>query len=523
MGPARYDVWASDEAMTRGWCVGDRTSGPVDYFISYNQADRAWAEWIAWELESAGHTTLIQAWDFAPGSNFVHEMHEAIRRAKQVIAVMSPAYFSSRFGEAEWEAAFVDDPVGTGRRLVPVRVAEVDPPGLLRTVVYVDLVHKDPAEARDALLRGIAETTGRPTQAPRFPGSGPAPLRDEPRFPRHLPELAQGLEFILVEGDITRREADVAIFKYAQEFYGVDRLVAKRLGAAGITATLRPQVGDFDIASTGEALAARQVLYVGVPTLNVFGYPQIRSFTSLAMRIMADRLPEVVDAAMTLHGPNYGLDEIEAVLSMLAGCVEGFADYRPSGLRRVSIVERDQRRLQRLVRDLPAALETASSGRYELTQSSTSELHIRLIPAATRGNVQVVDVVGARSESKQPVFVALPFGEEYADLYEYGIYQPVRAAGYRCERVDYESFTGDVLDRIKTGIENAAYVVAVLTGQNPNVFLEVGYAWGKGVPTILVAKAAEELPFDVRLQRCLVHGTIKELAGKLGQELGALG
>jgi hypothetical protein len=23
-----------------------------DFFISYNQADRAWAEWIAWELEA---------------------------------------------------------------------------------------------------------------------------------------------------------------------------------------------------------------------------------------------------------------------------------------------------------------------------------------------------------------------------------------------------------------------------------------------------------------------------------------
>ena len=38
----------------------------VDFFISYTSADRAWAEWIAWQLEAAGFTTLLQAWDFRP-------------------------------------------------------------------------------------------------------------------------------------------------------------------------------------------------------------------------------------------------------------------------------------------------------------------------------------------------------------------------------------------------------------------------------------------------------------------------
>jgi len=27
-----------------------------DFFISYNSADRTWAEWIAWQLEEAGYT-----------------------------------------------------------------------------------------------------------------------------------------------------------------------------------------------------------------------------------------------------------------------------------------------------------------------------------------------------------------------------------------------------------------------------------------------------------------------------------
>ena len=32
-----------------------------DFFISYTKADKAWAEWIAWELENEGYTCVLQA------------------------------------------------------------------------------------------------------------------------------------------------------------------------------------------------------------------------------------------------------------------------------------------------------------------------------------------------------------------------------------------------------------------------------------------------------------------------------
>jgi len=45
-----------------------------DFFLSYNRADRAWAEWIARELQSAGFSVISQFADAGPGSNFVVEM-----------------------------------------------------------------------------------------------------------------------------------------------------------------------------------------------------------------------------------------------------------------------------------------------------------------------------------------------------------------------------------------------------------------------------------------------------------------
>jgi hypothetical protein len=68
-----------------------------NFFISYNRADKAWAEWIAWQLEKAGFTTVIQAWDFRPGSNFVLEMQQAATEAERTVAVLSPDYLKSRW------------------------------------------------------------------------------------------------------------------------------------------------------------------------------------------------------------------------------------------------------------------------------------------------------------------------------------------------------------------------------------------------------------------------------------------
>ena len=68
-----------------------------DFFISYNSADKAWAEWIAWHLEAVGYETMIQAWDFQPGSNFVLDMHRASSNCERTIAVLSPDYLNALY------------------------------------------------------------------------------------------------------------------------------------------------------------------------------------------------------------------------------------------------------------------------------------------------------------------------------------------------------------------------------------------------------------------------------------------
>ena len=151
----------------------DTATARPTVFISYNGADRTWAEWIAWALEEDGYKVVIQAWDFRPGSNFVVEMDRAAAGTDKTVLVLSDNYLRAEFTHPEWAAAFARDPRGLERRVVPVQIAPCSSTGLLAQVVPVDLFGLSESAARQRLLQAFAER-GKPAQAPAFPVESPA-------------------------------------------------------------------------------------------------------------------------------------------------------------------------------------------------------------------------------------------------------------------------------------------------------------------------------------------------------------
>jgi len=145
-------------------------SAECNFFISYTEIDRQWAEWIAWELEAEGYTTRNQAWDFRPGGNFILEMHKAASECERTIAILSEAFFHSGFGAAEWSSAFAIDPTGESGTLLPVRVTPTTVPPLLKPRVFIDLVGCTEETARQRLLHGVRFERAKPATRPRFPG-----------------------------------------------------------------------------------------------------------------------------------------------------------------------------------------------------------------------------------------------------------------------------------------------------------------------------------------------------------------
>jgi hypothetical protein len=85
--------------------------GKWDFFVSYAEADRAWAVWIAWVVEEAGYRVLIRAWDFVPGTNWVEGVQSGTRDAERTIVVLSSAYLESVSDTAAWRAVWAGDPM----------------------------------------------------------------------------------------------------------------------------------------------------------------------------------------------------------------------------------------------------------------------------------------------------------------------------------------------------------------------------------------------------------------------------
>src|SRR5262249_11676260 len=81
----REPAWLSPGVRERRRPPVRQGTAVTDFFLSYTSVDRSWAEWIAWQLEAAGYTTVIQAWDFRPGANFALAMQHAAAESERTI------------------------------------------------------------------------------------------------------------------------------------------------------------------------------------------------------------------------------------------------------------------------------------------------------------------------------------------------------------------------------------------------------------------------------------------------------
>jgi hypothetical protein len=100
----------------------------------------------------------------------------------------------------------------------------------------------------------------------------------------------------------------------------------------------------------------------------------------------------------------------------------------------------------------------------------------------------------------------MPFAEEWRDMYERGIRPACASAGFACARVDDQIFAENILLRIYAELERADIVIAEMSGRNPNVLYETGYAHALGKRVILLTRSVDDIPFDLRHYSHIVHG-----------------
>ncbi len=192
------------------------------------------------------------------------------------------------------------------------------------------------------------------------------------------------------------------------------------------------------------------------------------------------------------------------VLALTAGAhvfsLSGLKDYDPAKINSVVV---DTQPIEPLVIRFVPLEEVAEKAQLDERKS--------LQPSAP-----------AIDRNRQFVFVAMPFAKAFTDVFHYGIRAAADHAGFIAVRIDEEVFTGDIMVKVKDQIAQSALVIADLSTSNPNVYLEVGYAWGIGKQTVLIVNDQSDVKFDLGGQRYLKYTTIQSLEETLTKELKAL-
>jgi hypothetical protein len=484
---------------------------PIEICCFYAHEDRLLLDGIKTHLTSLQRHNLINwhDYDISPQTEQKQNSDKHLNTAQIILLLVSPDFMASDFCYSLKMKQAIERHKRGKTRVIPIIVRPTvwkDTPFEMLQTLPTDAKPVTMWSDRDAAFLTITSSIRKVVE--------------------ELSTTLQTIEFSIELGDMTSFKADVLALKYAQMFLGTDKIVADLLNQVGTPIDkLRPDVDDYCYVPTQNCIQARYALFVGVPVLLHFNYQRIQEFAARVLHVLAFTAPATKHLAMTVHGAGFGLDEIEAFLAQFRGYLYGLQNKQyPTQLEKITIIDNNIERVRRLQQVFEANFASADFI-TKIKDRWAYRIDKQQLNGNSEGNQQhnrIGAKRGMESDAKPHVFVAMPFKKDMDDVFYYGIQQPVRDVGFICERVDQEAFIGDILEQVKLKIETATVVIAELSGANPNVYLEVGYAWGKGRPTILLIKDEEELRFDVRGQRCLKYNRIQDLEDCLKKELNEL-
>ena len=129
----------------------------------------------------------------------------------------------------------------------------------------------------------------------------------------------------------------------------------------------------------------------------------------------------------------------------------------------------------------------------------------------------VIENINVKENS---VFCLMPFNDRYSAIYQ-AIFYSCQAANYSCTRSDEVYNPGNLLRQIVNMLLESSIIIALLDGQNPNVFYEIGIAHSIGKTVLLLAnkKNKDEIPFDLKSDRLLLYSNNADLYDKLYETL----
>lgn len=103
-------------------------------------------------------------------------------------------------------------------------------------------------------------------------------------------------------------------------------------------------------------------------------------------------------------------------------------------------------------------------------------------------------------------FVLMPFRPEFNYFYLFLKGALEEKYGIRVERGDTKVLTQELMKKVADQITGAAFLIADITGNNPNVFFEIGIAYAKDKPIIFLTQdPPKDAPVDIRQYEFIHH------------------
>ena len=138
-------------------------------------------------------------------------------------------------------------------------------------------------------------------------------------------------------------------------------------------------------------------------------------------------------------------------------------------------------------------------------QAKLEELSTQVSKLMEMGRFERDDIRAVPANTPK-CFIIMPFGkQDLEELYREFIAPTLQECKVDCTRGDDIFGSNVVMEDVREGIQSADLIVADLTGQNPNVFYEVGIAHTLDKRVLLLSSSIEDVPFDLRHRRILLY------------------
>ena len=132
-------------------------------FISYNQADKDFAESLAINLVHAKKNVWIDKWELNAGDSLIARIENALEGADAILTILSENSIESEWCKKELRSGLIRELEEKSVLLIPIVIDDCEIPLFLREKLYIDFrTSKD--EAFALLLRSL-ERVSNPAQA----------------------------------------------------------------------------------------------------------------------------------------------------------------------------------------------------------------------------------------------------------------------------------------------------------------------------------------------------------------------